>query len=178
MAQFKFYCALAAVFALGACNMGRTDSEDDGNSSGGERVSAEGKAEEGKIKFHGPGVDFTFKLPKEVSGQAKAAKDSKLLYPGSTMSGMAVAASRDDSAKGGESEVEMRFSTADAPDRVAAWYRDPARAEGYKLGSIAKEGADFVVNGTQKRDNHPFKIRLSPRAGGGTEGRLTIRHHD
>jgi hypothetical protein len=30
----------------------------------------------------------------------------------------------------------------------------------------------------QKHDGHPFKLRLTPRPGGGTDGRLTVSHQD
>jgi hypothetical protein len=34
------------------------------------------------------------------------------------------------------------------------------------------------VTGVQKRDEHGFKLRLTPRAGEGTNGQLTVRHRD
>ena len=80
-------------------------------------VSAEGKAEEGKISLKMPGVDMTLSLPKGVADEARAERDSKLLYPGATLRGMAIAAGPD-SDKSGDSEVEIRFSTPDAVDKV------------------------------------------------------------
>jgi hypothetical protein len=90
---------------------------------------------------------------------------------------MAIAAGPD-SDKSGDSEVEIRFSTPDPLDKVAAWYRDPARAQGFQLRSAAREGDSWLVAGVQKRDDHRFKLRLSPRPGAGTDGRLTVRHRD
>lgn len=161
---------------LGACDSnGGPDQTDDAASN--VHVSAEGKAEEGKISLKMPGLDMTLSLPKGVANEARADRDSKLLYPGATLRGMAVAAGPD-SGKSGDSEVEIRFSTPIAVDQVAAWYRDPARAEGFQLQQAAREGDAWRLDGVQKRDEHHFKLRLSPRSGGGTDGRLTVRHRD
>lgn len=167
---------LAAAASLCACDSeARLDEPD--NAVASNHVSAEGKAEEGKISLKMPGVDMTLSLPKGVADQARTERDSKLLYPGATLRGMAIAAGPD-SDKSGDSEVEIRFSSPDPVDKVAAWYRDPARAGGFQLERAAKEGDAWVVSGVQKRDDHRFKLRLSPRPGGGTDGQLTVRHRD
>jgi hypothetical protein len=171
--------SLCMAFAAAASLLCACDSkvrEADHKATGGD-VSAEGKAEEGKISLKMPGVDMTLTLPKGVADEARAERDSKLLYPGSILRGMAIAAGPG-SERSGESEVEIRFSTPDPVDTVAAWYRDPARAAGFRLGRAAKEGDSWLVTGVQKRDKHDFKLRLSPRPGEGTNGRLTIRHRD
>jgi hypothetical protein len=164
----------ATLFLLAGCQMRGDDDEAAANAS--QPISAEGKAEEGKISINAPGFALTFSLPKEMSRTAKADKDSKMLYPGATIAGVAIAAGQ-----GGkdadQSEVEMRFRTADPVERVAAWYRDPARAAGFRLQSVANEGNVVVIAGVQNSDRHPFKVRLTP-ADGGTDGRLTIHHSD
>lgn len=165
--------ALAAVAALSACD-GRRDEAENVTPP---PVSAEGKAEEGKISLKMPGVDMTLSLPKGVADEARAERDSKLLYPGATLRGMAIAAGPG-SDKSGDSEVEIRFSSPDPMDKVAAWYRDPARAEGFRLERAVRDGDTWTVTGIQKRDRHGFKLRLSPRDGGGTDGRLAVRHRD
>ena len=168
--------ALAAVAMLCGCDSTMRPEEPD-NVVTNDQVSAEGKAEEGKISLKMPGLDMTLSLPKGVADEARAERDSKLLYPGAILRGMAVAAGPD-SDKSGDSEVEIRFSTPDPVDKVAAWYRDPARADGFQLERAAKEGDSWLVTGVQKRDEHGFKLRLSPRAGEGTNGQLTVRHRD
>jgi hypothetical protein len=167
--------ALAAAL-LGACDSNGGPDQPD-NITSDSHASAEGKAEEGKISLKMPGLDMTLSLPKGVANEARAERDSKLLYPGATLRGMAVAAGPD-SEKSGDSEVEIRFSTPDPVDKVAAWYRDPARADGFQLQQAAREGEAWLVNGVQKRDEHRFKLHLSPRPGGGADGRLTVRHRD
>jgi hypothetical protein len=164
----------AALFLLAACQVRGDDDEAAANAS--QPVSAEGKAEEGKISINAPGFTLSFNLPKEMSRTAKADKDSKMLYPGAAIAGVAVAAGAGGN-DADQSEVELRFRTADPVDRVAAWYRDPARAAGFKLQGIGKVGDTVVITGVQNSDRHPFKVRLTP-ANGGTDGRLTIHHSD
>lgn len=170
------YVLLASAAALiGACQA-KFDPDEADNAARTE-VSAEGKAEEGKISVKAPGFDLKFTLPKGMVGEARAERDSKLLYPEAILRGMAIAAG-EGRAKDGDSEVEIGFSTPDPLDKVVAWYRDPARAEGFRLDRAEKEADGWRVTGVQKRDRHRFKLRLSPRPGGGTDGRLTVRHRD
>ena len=172
-----YHCAaLAAAALLGACQA-KIDPDEADNVSAQAEVSAEGKAEEGKVSIKAPGFDLKFTLPKGMAGEAKAERDSKLLYPGAILRGMAIAAG-EGRGKGGDSEVEIGFSTPDPLDKVVAWYRDPARAEGFRLERAEKDGGDWRVTGVQKRDGHRFKLRLGSRPGGGTDGRLTVRHRD
>jgi hypothetical protein len=175
MNRRSLYAAFAALVLLGACQA--KDRDEAGNVAAEAEVSAEGKAEEGKISVKAPGFDLKFTLPKGMVGEARAERDSKLLYPGAILRGMAIAAG-EGRGKDGDSEVEIGFSTPDPIDRVVAWYRDPARAEGFGLERAEKDGAGWRVTGVQKRDGHRFKLRLSPRPGGGTDGRLTVRHRD
>lgn len=175
MVRSRMFALAATAFLFAGCNPG--GGEEDNLLAVNQSVSAEGKAQEGKISVKAPGVDITISVPKELTGEAKAGKDSKILYPGATLAGMAIAAGEKDN-QGGDTDVEMRFKTADAPDKVASWYRDPARADGFRLDSAKREGADYVFAGIQRRDNHAFKVTLAPGAGGGTEGRLRIHHDD
>ena len=170
------YAAVAAVVLLGACQA-KVDPDEADNVAAEAEASAEGKAEEGKISVKAPGFDLKFTLPKGMVGEARAERDSKLLYPGAILRGMAIAAG-EGRAKDGDSEVEIGFSTPDPLDKVVAWYRDPARAEGFRLDRAEREGDGWRVTGMQKRDRHRFKLRLAPRPGGGTDGRLTVRHRD
>jgi hypothetical protein len=165
--------ALAATALLCGCGGG---GDDDNFAGGNGSVSAEGKAKEGRISVKAPGVDISISVPKELTGEAKAGRDSKVLYPGATFAGIAIAAGDKDS-KGGDTDVEVRFKTADSPDTVAAWYRDPARADGFRLTSARRDGSRYVFTGIQRRDEHPFKVTFGP-GGGGTEGRLRVHHND
>lgn len=176
MNRSNLYCVVAAAALLGACQA-KIDPDEAGNVAANAEVSAEGKAEEGKISVKAPGFDLKFTLPKGMVGEARAERDSKLLYPGAVLRGMAIAAG-EGRGKGGDSEVEIGFSTPDPLDKVLAWYRDPARAEGFRLDDVSRKGDGWRVTGVQKRDGHRFKLRLSERPGGGTDGRLVVRHRD
>jgi hypothetical protein len=68
----------------------------------------------------------------------------------------------------------MRFRSADAPQKIGAWYRDPARKNGFQIQSARQEGEALLLSGTQKGDGDAFAVRLSPAPGGGTDGRLTL----
>ena len=173
MAASRMY-ALAATALLCACTAGGDD--DDNMLAGNQPVSAEGKAKDGTISVKAPGVDISISVPKELTGEAKAGKDSKVLYPGATFGGIAIAAGEKTN-QGGDTDVEVHFRTADAPDKVAAWYGDPAR-DGFRLTGKGREGNELVFTGIQSGDKHPFKVTFGPGAGGGTEGRLRVHHAD
>jgi hypothetical protein len=143
-----------------------------------QQVTAEGQAQTGKIRIKGPGVDMTFVLPKAMRGEAKAGENSRVLYPGSTIEGLAMVGSEANAKKGGgDSEVEFSFATADPRDRVLAWYRDAARGNDFRVSAVEKEGGDVVVHAAQA-DGHIVKVRLADRPGGGTAGRVTVHHND
>jgi hypothetical protein len=142
-----------------------------------QQVSAEGQAQTGKIRVKGPGLDMTFVLPKAMRGEAKAGENSRILYPRSTIEGLAMVGSEADGKKGGDSEVEFSFASADPPDRLIAWYRDPARGKDFRVTAVEKQGDDVVIHGSQS-DGHVVKVRLGARPGGGTAGRVTIHHND
>jgi hypothetical protein len=143
-----------------------------------QQVSAEGQAQTGKIRVKGPGIDMTFVLPKAMRGEAKAGENSRVLYPGSTIEGLAMVGSEANAKKGGgDSEVEFSFATADPRDKVVAWYRNPARGNDFRVTAVEKEGGDVVVHATQP-DGHIVKVRIGDREGGGTAGRVTVHHND
>jgi hypothetical protein len=137
----------------------------DGNGSSNRQGSAEGT-----IGLDVPGFNLKLKVPLD---RATTDSQSKLLYPGSTVTGIYVAAGPDSKA-GSEGEVELRFASPDAPDKIAAWYRDQSRAQPLTLTADAKHGSAFVLAGTQRDKGDRFKVRLEPK-GSGTDGRLTVR---
>jgi hypothetical protein len=167
---------LAGTALTGLCGCG--DGRDPAGAEANGHASAEGKAEEGKISLKGPGVDLTFEVPKGLRGGPKADRNNNIFYPESTIGGAAIVGGQGDGRKQAESEAEFRFSTPDPVDKVLAWYRDPARAKDLKVVSVTRQGADILVAGTQAGKVDSFKLRLSPRPGGGTDGRLTIHHRD
>jgi hypothetical protein len=142
-----------------------------------ENASAAGRAEDGKLTVEAPGFNMSISIPEGIRGSTNMDGDSDLIYPGSNFGGIHVqgGTERTGSDRGGE--VELRFTTGDAIDRVVAWYRDPARGEKISIASVTQAGNGFVVNGTGRRDNDRFTFRSSP-SGSGTEGRLLLVDND
>jgi hypothetical protein len=171
----KMLAAVAALAMLRACEakIGNSEEQRIGGDPGAAQtveVPAEGKAEDGRLSIKGPGFDMKIDIPEGVRNDA-ADGDNEILYPGAKLAGMHIEAAPD---KGqANSGVELRFTTPDAPDKVAAWYRDPARSGKFTVASAAREGGAIVIRGTQKGDGDPFAVRLTP-SGAGTEGRLTL----
>ena len=167
MTGSKMTMAAAAALLLAACEAKIGESAGNAADENGQ-VSAEGKAEEGKVAIKAPGLELSLSIPKEMTGQAD--HEGRLLYPGAAVSGVYVAGG-----SGGDGEVELRFRTDAEPEAVAAWYQDPARARDFTLSSSGREGNAFVAAGEEKKDKQSFRLRLVPREGGGTDGRLAIR---
>jgi hypothetical protein len=142
-----------------------------------ENASAAGRAEDGRVTVEAPGFNMSINIPEGLRGGSNMDDDSDLIYPGSTFGGIHVQGGTD--RQGGErgGEVELRFTSGDAIERVVAWYRDPARNEKINIASVTQDGPSFVVSGASRSDNDRFTLRLSPN-GSGTEGRLLIIDND
>ena len=172
---FSKSSVLVAGFALlAACEgrIGTTSDREGGSAEGSEAVpSASGKSETGKLSIKAPGFDMKISLPEGLADEANT--EGELIYPGASLGGMHIEAG---SGKAGKrnSGVELRFTSSEPIDKVAAWYRDPARAGGFSTASTSREGEAIVIAGIQKSDGDPFNLRLSPAPAGGTEGRLTL----
>jgi hypothetical protein len=169
--RISLICAMAL---LSACEV---NVHKDGNESAGKGgakaiASAEGKAKEGQFSIDTPGFDMKIDIPAGVVSHTDS--DSDVLYPGSKLSGMHIEGSKGGADGKGNAGIELRFTTPDAAEKVAAWYRDPARASGFTVSGIRREGSAMVITGSEKEDGDPFTLRLSPQSGGGTEGRLTL----
>ena len=171
MRKWKSWVLAGATLSLGACDW-VTGGRDDEAQPGNETVSAEGKAEPGQVAVKAPGLDVTFTVPKALTRDVKVRNDISTLYPKASITGMYAAGGGE--AKKEETEVEFRFVSADPPDRIAAWYREPARGPAFKVKKVESEGAETVIRGTEQ--DKDFKVRLAARAAGGTDGRLVI--HD
>ena len=156
----------AAALLLAACEArvgNRVEAE--GNDS------AEGKAEEGELSISAPGFEMKLDIPESVRAETGIDSDSGLIYPNAQFSGIHVEGGREGGSGG---EVELRFTSSDSPGVVSAWYRDPARATDFSVGGAGREGNDIVISGTAKDDGGQFRVRLSPRSGGGTDGRVVL----
>lgn len=171
MTRILLPIAVAALL-LTACE-GRIGM-DEGNAAAetnGVAASAEGKAEDGRVTIKAPGIDMSINIPESIRTRTNVDGDSKIIYPGATLSGMHVQGGSGDL---GNSGVEIRFTSADAPDRVAAWYRDSARAGDFAIRSASSVGNSQVISGITSGEEDPFTLRLNPGASGGTDARLAL----
>lgn len=157
------FVAGLAVLALTAGCEARFGNDGEAAANGAD-ASAEGKSEEGKVSFKAPGIDIKVNIPEGVRDETHSEGD--IIYPGSKMSGIHI-----EGALSGRGAVELRFTTSDAPEQVAGWYRSADRT--FTLSSQARQGAGYLFEGKEKDDGSPFKLRLSP-SGGGTEGVLSL----
>ena len=165
----KYLPALGAIVLLTACDV-RVGNEA-GNVS--ENASAAGRAEDGRLTIEAPGFNMSMNIPDSVRANAEM-DDDDLFYPGSKFGGIHVQGGPERGNGGRGGEVELRFTTSDAVDRVLAWYRDPARGEKLTVGSVERKGDGYLVSGKIDSDKDDFALRITPRPGGGTEGRLLL----
>lgn len=142
-----------------------------------ENASASGRAEEGKVTIEAPGFNMSVDIPEGIRASAHMDEDSGLLFPGATFSGIHVQGRPEDTHGQSHGEVELRFTTGEGPDRVVAWYRDPARGEDFTIQSAARDGDAFVLQGTGRQDDDHFTLRLTGQ-GTGTEGRLVLSDNE
>jgi hypothetical protein len=153
---------------LGACNVTRHEEKKDQGTP-----SAVGKAKEGTVEIKAPGVSFSVDVPDSVRSEMGIhGGDKDLIYPGAKFGGMYIEGREKAGGEPGGGAVEMSFTSADAPDKVAKWYQDPARKDTFSVEAPRQEGAGFVMTGRPKEGHGSFTIRLMPKAGGGTDGRL------
>lgn len=164
------YVLISALALLAACEM-KVGTDEKGETAGQTTATAEGKSEDGSISIDAPGFDMKLNIPDALQTQIGA--DGDVLYPGSKLAGLHVQAN--DGSGAGDDSVELRFTTADAPAKVAAWYRDPAQAKELTVSSAEQQGQGYRIVGTSKGDTDPFTLTLAPAAGGGTEGRIVLQ---
>lgn len=138
-----------------------------------DNASAAGRAENGQFTLEAPGFNLSIDIPEGVSERANVDDDNGLVYPGATVAGVHIQGRREQRGHDG-GDVELRLTSADAPDRVAAWYRDPARAENFTIASTTRDGDATLIAGSGRRDNGRFTLRIAPRAGGGSDMRLLL----
>jgi hypothetical protein len=168
--RFAFLPVLAL---LAACEMQIGDQEQ-AKARTEQVASAEGKSEAGAISIDAPGFDMKLNIPEAL--RAELGSEGDVIYPGSKLGGLHVQASKNQA--GGQGSVELRFTTADAPAKVAAWYRDPAQARELTVTAAQQQGQGYRIVGTSKGDNDPFTLTLTPAGGGGTEGRIVLQDRD
>ena len=89
------------------------------------------------------------------------------------MNGIHVEGGRDGGG-GNDGQVELRFTTADSPDLVERWYRDPARAADFTIQSAAARAMPSSSPAPARRIRAASGSSLPARQGGGTDGRAVL----
>lgn len=167
--------SLIATLALSAAceaKLGKeADAADSGSAANAGASSAEGKAEENTFSMKMPGVDIKVAIPESVRANATFDGDSDIIYPGARFNGLHVQGEKEGAGRHGG--VEIRFASTDPAEKIAAWYRDPARKD-FSVASANQEGNGFKIAGKQK-DGDAITVHLAPKPGGGTDGRLVIQ---
>jgi hypothetical protein len=148
MSRFALLTAASAV-ALSGCGTG-------GNESAANRT-AESRTENGQLSARVQGVDLKIDLPPPLR---RMTEDNDFLYPGARTQ------------RGGGDDGQ-RFRSSAPPETVARWYRDPARANRFTIATVTREGPAYLLAGTA-RGGGALRIRLVPRAGGGTDGTIVV----
>lgn len=168
--------ALSAIALLAACEarIGREDEAAAEANGATAAASAEGQAEPGQFSIDAPGFELKFNIPEGITENTEVDSDSDLLYPGARVTGLHIQAAEGS----GRDSVELRFASNEAPPAIADWYREPARKETLTVASVARQGGEIVVQGTEADGGEPFTVRLGPGEGGGTDGRLVLSDRD
>jgi hypothetical protein len=157
------------VVAIAGCDMRI------GNNAGpvADNASAAGRAENGQLTVEAPGFNLAITIPEGMNERADAESSDGLVYPGATVAGVHVQGGREE--RGGHGgEVELRLTSADSPDRIAAWYNDPARSDRFSIASTTREAGAVLIAGAARRDNQRFTLRIAPRSDGGSDMRLLL----
>lgn len=176
MRRSTLLAALSAAALLAACEarIGREDEAAADANEATPAASASGQAEEGQFSIDAPGFALKFDIPEGMTENAEVDSDSDVLYPDARVTGLHIQALEGT----GRDSVELRFASSDAPQAIADWYRDPARAETLTVASVTQDAGAIVVQGTETDGGDPFTVRLGSGEGGGTDGRLILSDQD
>jgi hypothetical protein len=177
MAYLKMVAAAGLALALAACE-GRSADTEEPQGDAAAKVSAEGKAEDGKVTIKAPGFDLAIRIPDAVSRRAVTDRGTRIVPPGSRFGGIHIEGGRSAGPDGGHGEVEMRFSADTDPAATANWYRDAARTDDFTVSGARREGDGYVVEGQTREDSGTFTARVTPGAAGGSDIRLLLRDRE
>ena len=148
--MFRF-ALLTAVSGLALSGCGTGDSDDSANAAN----AMPPKTENGQLTVRAQGVDLKINLPPPIR---RMTEDDDFLAPGAR------------TLRGG---AGRRFHSDQTPGQVAAWYRDPARANRFSITGAGRDGGALVLTGTA-RGGGALTVRLAPGAQGGTEGTVVV----
>lgn len=73
-----------------------------------------------------------------------------------------------------EGAVAFDFVAAEAPPRLADWYRAARPGAAFSVSSEMEEGAERVLSGTTRSPAGDFSVRLAPDGRGGTMAMVLV----
>lgn len=159
---------------LAACEM-KMGKDDAGKEGASLKVGEDGNvaitAQDGDegVSVSLPGFDAKIKVPGIELGGDNMDIGGMKLYPGSEVKGINVT----DQKGPGNSRVEMRFTSPDAPEKVAAYYAQAARDEDFSNIGVTSAGGKSTLT-AKKSDGDDLMIIMEPAAGGTTSGQILI----
>jgi hypothetical protein len=151
MSRFVFLLAASAL-ALTGCGSGGSN-----NAADAANAAIEGRTDNGQLSARVQGVDLKINLPPPIR---RMTEGGDFLYPGANAE------------RGGD-----RFHSDDPPEMVARWYQDAARANRFTITTATRQGS-FILLAGAARNGDVVSIRLSPGAGGGTDGTIAVAPHN
>jgi hypothetical protein len=160
MSRLKLFIAAAAA-ATGLAGCGAPAENE---AAANRNAVAESRAENGQLTVRAQGVDLKIDLPPPLRRMARDDGNRAFVYPGAAAETRA------------EGDV-IAFHSEDAPETVARWYRDPARANRFSVTNDERQGAAIVLAGIA-RNGDGLGVRLAPGESGGTDGRVVVTARD
>ena len=147
--MYRFALLLpASALALSGCGTGGNESADAANRN------VSGSTANGQLTARVQGVDLKVNLPPPIR---RMAESDDFLPP------------RARNVRG----PGQRFHSPDSTQAVADWYSDPARHNRFEIQDYTQNDGAFVLTGNATGGD-TFTIRLTPAAGGGTDGTITV----
>lgn len=162
------------LLLLGACEM-KVGKDDGAKDSASVKVDANGNvaiaANDGAdgVSVSVPGFEGKVKIPGMELGGDHMDIDGMKLYPGSKLSGINVT----DQSGAGTGVVEMRFTSAATPDKIAAYYAAAAPENDFTDVKVAEAKGVSTVT-ARKSDGDRLTITINP-AASGSAGTILIR---
>jgi len=158
---------------LAACQM-KAGKDDGGNDSASIKVGEDGNVAitandgDGRVSLSVPGFEGKMKIPGLELGGDNMDIDGMKPYPGTKLDTIDVT-----DRKGlGNGQVDMRFTSPDTPEKVAAYYAAAAREKDFTNINVTRSGARAVMTATKSGGDH-LTISMDP-GDGGTTGRILI----
>jgi hypothetical protein len=119
-----------------------------------------------------PGFEGKINIPGIQLGGKDMDIDGMKLYPGTQLHDIDVT----DDKGPGNGRVDMRFTSPDGPDKVAAYYAGAVRDKDFRDIKVVRDGGKATLT-AKKPDGDDLTIMMEP-SEGGTTGEILIKDKD